>query len=66
MWNSDLSWKTDVKVKKEVRALKLNKEKESGLKENIQMQYKGLGGVETKTTWSNNGKKKLSQNFRTV
>ena len=38
--------------------MKLKREKESGLKENIQMHYKGLGREEAKTTWSNNGKKK--------
>ena len=36
----------------------MKKEKESGLKDNIQMHYKGLGRVEAKTTWSKNGKKK--------
>ena len=58
MWDSDRRWNTDGEVKKEVRALKLKKEKESGLKDNIQMHYKGLVQVEAKTTWSKNGKKK--------
>ena len=38
--------------------MKLKKEKESGLKENIQMQYKGLSRVEAKTTWYKNVNKK--------
>ena len=37
MWDSDQRWNTAGEVKKEVRALKLNKVKDSGLKENIQM-----------------------------
>ena len=40
MWDSDRLWKTAREVKKEVRALKWNKEKESCLTENIQMHYK--------------------------
>ena len=36
----------------------MKKEKESGLKYNIKMHYKGLDRVEAKTTWSKNGKKK--------
>ena len=43
MWDSDRLWKTAGEVKKEVRDLELKKEKESGLKDNIQMQYKGMG-----------------------
>ena len=66
MWDSDRRWKTAGEVKKEVRALKLKKEKESGLKENIQMHYKGLGRVEAKNTWSKNGKKKTIPDYRTV
>ena len=58
MWDSDRRWKTAGEVKKEVKALKLKKEKDSGLKENSQMHYKGLGRMGSKTTWSNNGKKK--------
>ena len=42
---------------KKVRYLKLKMEKESGLKDNLQMHYKGLGQVEAKTTWSKNGSK---------
>ena len=38
--------------------MELKKEKDSGIKDNIQMHYQGLGRVESKTTWSNNGKKK--------
>ena len=57
MWDSNWRWKTNSKVKKEFRYLKLNKEKESGLEENTQMRYKGLGRVEAKTTWYKNGKK---------
>ena len=59
MWDSVRRWNTADEVKREVRALKLKKETESGLKENTQMQYKVLGKVEAKTTWSNNGKKKI-------
>ena len=58
MWDSGQRWKTAGEVKKEVRYLKLKKEKESGLKKNIQMHYKGLDWVEDKTKWSNNGKNK--------
>ena len=58
MWDSDRLWKTAGEVKKEVRDLELKKEKELGLKDNIQMKYKGLGRVEAKTTWYKNGKKK--------
>ena len=58
MWDSGRRWKTDSEVKKEVRALKLKNEKESGIKDNIQMHYKGLGQVESKITWSKNGRKK--------
>ena len=36
----------------------MKKMKESGLRENIQIYYKGLGLVEAKTAWSNNLKKK--------
>ena len=43
MWNSDRRWKTSGEVNEEVIDLKLNNKKESGLKENIQMHYKGLG-----------------------
>ena len=45
MWDSDWRWKTDGEVKTEVRSMKLKKEKESGLKGNIQTHYKGLGLV---------------------
>ena len=38
MWDSDRRCKTAGEVKREVRSLKLKKENESGLKENIQMQ----------------------------
>ena len=38
----------------------MKREKESGLKNNIQMHYKGLVQVEAKTTWSKNGKKKTT------
>ena len=58
MWYSDRQWKTSREVKKDVRALKLKKEKESGLKDNIQVHYKGLGQVETKTTQYKHEKKK--------
>ena len=58
MWDSDRRQKTDNEVKKEVRALKLKREKESSLNDNIQMHYKGLGRLRAKTTWSKNGKKK--------
>ena len=37
MWDSDRRRKTAGEVKKEVRALELKKNKESGLKENIQI-----------------------------
>ena len=43
MWDSDRRYNTDGEVKKEVRALKLNKEKESYLRDHIQMHYKGVG-----------------------
>ena len=43
MRGSDRRWKIAGEVKKEVRALKLKKEKESGLNDNIQMHCKGLG-----------------------
>ena len=58
MWDSDRRWKKNGGVKKEVIDLKFNKDKDSGLKENFKMHYKGLGQVEAKTTWSKNGKKK--------
>ena len=58
MWDSYWRWKTDGEVKNEVRALRFNKDKESGIKDNIQMKYKGLGLVEAKTKWSKNGKEK--------
>ena len=45
MWDSDQRWKTSGEVKKEATALKLKKEKESGLEENIQMNHKGLDRV---------------------
>ena len=58
MWDSDRSWKKAGEFKKEVRALKLKKENESVLKDNIQMHYNGLGRLEAKTKWSKNGNKK--------
>ena len=58
MWDSDRRWKTSGEIKKEVIALKLKREKESGLKDNIQIHCNGLGRVEDKTTCSNNVKKK--------
>ena len=58
MWDSDRRWKTAGEVKKEVRALKLKKDKESGIKDNIYIHYKGLGRVEAKTTRFKNGNKK--------
>ena len=64
MWDSDRRWNTDGEVKKEVRAMKLKKEKESGLKDNIQMHYKGLVQVEAKTTCYKNGKKKTVPELR--
>ena len=64
MLDSDQRWKTAGEVKKEVRALKLKKEKESSIKDNIQMHYKSLGLVEGKTTWSNNRKKKTTPEFQ--
>ena len=42
----------------------MNKEKDSGLKENIQINYKGLGRVEAKTTWYKNRKKKTIPEFQ--
>ena len=38
----------------------LNEEKESGLEENTQMNYKDLGWVEAKNKWSKNGKNKTT------
>ena len=58
MWDSRRLWNTAGEVKKEVRYLKLKRDKDSGLKYNIQIHYKGLGKVEAITTWSNNGKNK--------
>ena len=58
MWDSDRLWKTSGEVKKEVRSLKFNKEKDSGLKDNIKIPYKELVQVEAKTTRYKNGKKK--------
>ena len=43
MRGSDRRWKIAGEVKKEVRALKLKKEKESDIKENTEMKYNGLG-----------------------
>ena len=42
----------------------MKKEKKSGLKDNIQRHYKGLGQVEDKTTWSKNIKKKTIPEFQ--
>ena len=53
---SDWSWKIASEVKKWVRYLNLKKD--SGLKYNIKIQYKGLGRLEDKTTQYNNRKKK--------
>ena len=58
MWDYDRHWKTSDEVKKEVRDMNLKKDKESGIKDNIKMHYKGLGQMEDKTTESKNGKKK--------
>ena len=50
VWDSGWRWKTAGEVKKIVRVLKLRKEKESGLEENIQMHYKGLGQLKATIT----------------
>ena len=44
-------------VKKGVRGVYLKKDKDAGLRNNIQIHYMELGQVEAKTTWSKNGKK---------
>ena len=42
----------------------MKKEKESGLKDHIQMHYKGLVQVEVKTKWSKNGNNKTIPEFQ--
>ena len=41
-----------------MKSLKLKKDKEAALRDNINMRFKGLGFKEAHTTWSKNGKKK--------
>ena len=43
-------------VKKGVRGLRLKKDKDAGLRDNIPMHYKGLGQVKAKITWSKDRK----------
>ena len=42
MWNSDWCWNTSGEINKELRPLKLNKEKESVRNENNKKHYKAL------------------------
>jgi hypothetical protein len=58
MYHSDRCWKTAAQVKKVMKSLKLKKDKEAALRDNINMRFKGLGFKEAHTTWSKNGKKK--------
>ena len=64
MWDYDQRHKTAGELKKQVRALKLNKDKASGLNYNIQMHYKGLSRVEAKSICPKNENKKTIPEFQ--
>ena len=58
MASSERCWKTVAEVRKGVNALTYKNEKETALKDNIQIRFKGYGWAECYTAWSKDGKKK--------
>ena len=58
MWFSERCWQTAAEVRRGVKALKFKNDKDAALKDNIWMQFKGMGWADTHTTLSHNGKKK--------
>ena len=58
MYESDRAWKTVAAVRKGLKDLKNNKENMSGLRDNIQMHYLGMGRADAQTNWSENRKQK--------
>ena len=58
MYESDGAWKTVAAVRKGVEDLKYNKYKMAGLRDNIQMDYLGMGRADAQTNWSENCKQK--------
>ena len=57
LWLSDRCWKTPAQVRKGMKALKYKKDKESALKENIQICFKRFGWEVARTAWSKDRKK---------
>ena len=64
MYESDRAWKTVAAVRKGLKDLKYNKDKISGLRDNIQMNYLGMGRANYQTNWSENRKKKMIPQLR--
>ena len=60
MYHSDRCWKTAAHVKRGMKSLKLKKDKEAALRDNINMRFKGLGFKEAHTTWSKKWEKENS------
>ena len=64
MYHSDRCWKTAAHVKRGLKSLKLKKDKEAALHDNVNMRFKGLGFKEAHTTWSKMGKRKIFHSYR--
>ena len=63
MYESDGAWKTVAAVRKGVEDLKYNKYKMAGLRDNIQMNYLGMGRADAQKNWSDNLKQKTTPQF---
>ena len=55
MWDSEACWKTVADVTAGLRDIKTKGEKVAALKDNIRIQWKGLGWMECETRWTVDG-----------
>jgi len=58
MWQTEQCWRTEAEVRAGVKALKFKTYKETALKNNILMRWKGQGWPDCHVAWSKDGKKK--------
>jgi hypothetical protein len=58
MWQTEQCWRMEAEVRAGVKALKFKTYKETALKNNILMRWKGQGWPDCHVAWSKDGKKK--------
>ena len=58
MLDSERCWKTEAEVKAGMKAMKFKTHKESALKDNIMMRFKGCGWPDCHVAWSKDSRKK--------